>query len=92
MIYIELTWDERAAEHIARHDVEPEEVEEAIERQQEARRSGDRLALIGQTDGGRYLTVFLEELPDGTWYVITARGSDDAERRRVARALKGKGG
>ena len=48
-LYIELAWDERAEDHIARHGVTPEEVEEATENYLEFRRHGNRYIAIGQT-------------------------------------------
>lgn len=50
----------------------------------------DRIALVGQTAGGRYLTVFLDDEGDGLWYPVTARPSTDSERRRTG--PKGRGG
>ena len=84
-IYIEISWDERSEDHIARHGVDPEEVEEVIGEYQEFRRHGNRYIAIGQTHSDRYLTVVLEPEPDGCWYVVTARPSTRTERRRIRR-------
>ena len=52
-----LSWDERSEEHIAAHGVTFEEVEQAVEELQYARRSGEYLLIIGQSASGRFLTV-----------------------------------
>lgn len=61
MAYIaELLWDEWSEDHIARHGVEPDEVEQLIANPYYVDRARDGLyRLIGQTFGGRYLTVIL---------------------------------
>ena len=82
---IELSWDERSEDHIARHGVTPEEVEEAVLNYREFRRRANLYISIGQTDAGRYLTVVLQQGPHGYWHVVTARPSDIRERRRVRR-------
>ena len=84
-IYIEIAWDERSEDHIARHGIAPDEVEEAIDGYREFRRHGNRYIAIGQTYSGRYLTVVLEREPGGYWYVVTARPSTNTERRRIRR-------
>jgi hypothetical protein len=47
---------------------------------------GTRRLLIGRTDGGRPLTLVIEQTVDpGTWLIVTAWGATDAERRLLAR-------
>jgi uncharacterized DUF497 family protein len=88
----ELAWDEEAEEHIARHSVTIGEVEQAVfDGPLHTYRVGrDRIAVVGQTAGGRYLTVFLDDEGDGLWYPVTARASTDGDRRLARR--KGRGG
>ena len=80
-----LSWDERAEDHIARHSVRFEEVEQAVEGRLHIRRSGAYLLVIGQTYSGRYLTVVLDHEGDGIWYPVTARDCSDSERRLARR-------
>ncbi|MDP2941819.1 MAG: BrnT family toxin [Candidatus Omnitrophota bacterium] len=76
-------WDEQNIEHIAEHSVTPEEAEEACANTPLILRSRHGKYLIfGQSDSGRYLTVIIKPKPAGVIRVITARGMDDAERRR----------
>ncbi len=86
MVLIEgLTWDERAEEHIRRHGVTFEEVDQAVSGSRYARRSGPYLLIIGQTLQGRYLAVVLDDEGDGLWYPVTARQATASERRLAAR-------
>ena len=80
-----LTWDERAEEHISRHGVRFEEVQQAVLGFRYARRSGSYLLIVGQTLQGRYLAVVLDDEGDGLWYPVTARQATAAERRLAAR-------
>ena len=86
MVLIEgLTWDERAEEHIRRHGVTFEEVNQAVLEFRYARRSSSCLLIRGQTVQGRYLAVVLDDEGDGLWYPVTARQATAAERRLAAR-------
>jgi uncharacterized DUF497 family protein len=78
-----LIWDDENEEHIARHQVTRDEVEEAFySRSAQMYRSRDQsYRLISQTYGGRYLTVIVARRPGGAWYVVTARDADALERR-----------
>jgi hypothetical protein len=47
-----------------------------------SRQEGDRLLLIGQTDGGRALTLVLERTVDPTsWLIVTGWEATERERR-----------
>lgn len=47
---------------------------------------GTRRLLIGRTDGGRTLTVVIEQtVESGTWLVVTGWGATDVERRLLPR-------
>ena len=82
MVRIEgLSWDERAEDHIALHGVRLFEVEQAATNPIHARRSGDYMLVIGQTESGRYLTIILDDEGGGIWYPVTARPSNPSERR-----------
>ena len=81
----ELTWDERAEEHIARHGVTYDEVAEAVENIKYTRPSGEYRLVLGQTAAGRYITVILDDEGDGFWYLVTAREMSASERRLIRR-------
>ncbi len=94
-----LIWDRTNVQHIARHHVDRDEVEEAAgDPRAFVFRSGKkqsrkpkkfwvkevpkkkRFTLIGQAASGRYLTLILDEEPDG-YYVVTAYDTSDFQIR-----------
>jgi uncharacterized DUF497 family protein len=82
----ELAWDEWNDEHIARHGVTQDEVEEIADSAPHILRSrGGTYRLIGQTFGGRLLTVVVSPRGSGVFYVVTARDADADERRAYRR-------
>lgn len=75
-------WNEWNVEHIAKHSVTPQEVEEVCYNQPITRRTKDGLYIIyGQSDAGRYLFIIISYKPKGVVYVITARAMTDNEQR-----------
>jgi uncharacterized DUF497 family protein len=84
-----VVWDAWNEEHIARHGVDPEEVEEMLVGLfappfiQRARQGTYRA--LGQTAAGRYLAVFFALRAPGHVYPITARDMDAKERRAYQR-------
>lgn len=79
-----LIWDEWNIEHIARHNVEPNEVEEVCKNKHSFTRGRQNTyRVIGQTQGGRYLTVIVAVRGNGNFYPVTARDSDKWERKRL---------
>jgi uncharacterized protein len=88
--FFELAWDDENVEHIARHGVEPHEVQEVIASQRfyMARLRGRRYKIIGQTDSGRYLFVVVDREWDSDFYVVTARTADADERRMYHRHVR----
>ena len=83
----EIRWTDKSEDHIAAHNVTPEEVEQVLY-------ARPRLVLkgaegteyaFGTTDVGRYLLVVLVESIDGRAYVVTARDMTDAERQAFRR-------
>jgi len=86
-----LAWDEENEEHIARHRVTRDEVEDiCFNRHWMLRARGrKRRALFGQTTAGRYLMVIVEVWSYGECCPITARDMNQMERRRF-RTWKGK--
>jgi uncharacterized protein len=80
-------WDEDNLEHIVKHQIEPEEAEEAIldpnRRPFPAHRGpkGEkRKGVIGRTETGRILVVIIEKVTRG-FRVITARDATSNEKR-----------
>jgi len=86
----ELLWPRDRIEHIARHAVTPDEVEQVCFGQplvQRAKSYGDNPVyyVLGQTDAGRYLFSVVIQFPDGKGYPVTARPMTDSEKRRYQR-------
>lgn len=86
-----LLWDEHNIAHIARHQVEPEEVEQVIRNKpfdlpRDNRRGEERTPHLGETDAGRILFVVTTPRPNGT-RVVTAFDAD-RKLQRYYRTLK----
>jgi uncharacterized DUF497 family protein len=84
----EIVWTEADIEHIARHAVEPDEVEEVIASGPMWRRGRKHLETgrrsiyaLGRSEAGRYLFVVLSPLSVGLARCVTAREMDTALRR-----------
>lgn len=75
-----LVWDEWNREHLARHNISPEEVEEICHRKYKITESyRKRLLIVGKTTKGRKIVIVLspedrnlEYYGNGIYYVITA--------------------
>lgn len=83
-------WYEESIFHIARHKVNPEEVEEVCFSSSpliETGRGG-LYYVTGQTHGGRYLFVVVKYMGHGKAKVITARDMDSKEKRRFQQRRK----
>ena len=79
-------WDDANEDHIARHGVTPEEVEEIFADRIAVRRSRlGRYLVLGRSGTGRYLAAVIEKLGAGMVRVVTARDMSPAERGRYAR-------
>ncbi len=85
-----LDWDDYRIEHIAQHDVAPDEVWEVCEDPLHlARRQGrNRYRVYGQTADGRYLFVVLEQIKGTVYNPITARDMTDREKQNFRRLRK----
>ncbi len=76
-------WDDETIEHLAAHDVAPEEAEEACRLHPYVLRARQgRYIVLGPTGSGRYLTVILVLRGSGWVKVITARAMTQQEHRR----------
>lgn len=74
-----LVWDEWNREHLARHYISPEEVEEVCQGKHTITESyRKRLLLVGKTKSGRQIAIILspedrklESYGNGVYYVVT---------------------
>ena len=83
MVFGEVMWTEDSEAHIARHGVQPPEVEQALYSQPRlttAGRDGTTL-ILGTSSAGRYLLVVVTEAADGRDFVVTARDMTNNEER-----------
>lgn len=84
-----LIWDSKNIEHIAKHNLEPEEVEEVCfsedPKPRIERGRYKRYYILGQTSSERYIFVVIEYLGKGEARPITAREMKDSEKKRFKR-------
>jgi hypothetical protein len=93
MDIIAYIWREDVIDKLTwKHRVRIEEVEEAfqndprVERLERGHRPGEDLYIaLGQTDDGRYLSIFFIHKKDGQALIVTARDMTQKERRRYGR-------
>jgi uncharacterized DUF497 family protein len=81
-----LDWDDWNIEHISRHGVSQEDVENACHSAPVLFKQSykDRLIILGPAPDGRVLAVIIGQVPGepaGVFYVFTARPADRTERR-----------
>ena len=83
----EIRWTDKSEDHIAAHNVTPDEVEQVLYARPRLVLRGAEGAeyAFGTTEAGRYLLVALAESIDGRAYVVTARDMTDAERQAFRR-------
>ena len=82
----EFVWPDDRLAHIARHGVDPEEVEEAcfgeaMVRGVESEGRNPVYHVLGQTEAGRYLFCVVILFPDDKAYPVTARDMTEKEKR-----------
>ena len=86
----EFIWDDWNIDHLAGHNVRPEEAEDAFldtQRVPTVAHTGDderRYAVIGRTGAGRILVVVFALVSDAI-YVITAYDASDRRKRQYCR-------
>lgn len=86
----QLLWPRDRIEHIARHHVTPEEVEQVcfghpLVLREKSQGVNPVYYVLGQTDAGRYLFSVVIQFPDGNGYPVTARSMTEKEKRRYQR-------
>jgi uncharacterized DUF497 family protein len=88
MRLVELEFDDYNEEELARHAISPREVVQILDNRYTVRRNKKDATgskqLIGETDGGRVLTLILVETAvEGRWRPITGWDSTEPERRAL---------
>lgn len=84
-----LYWDDENIEHIARHNVNPQEVEDVCFRTYIIEKESDqRYILSGQSANGRYLNVVIEQVGKGLFKPITAFEMSENYKRRYRKRLR----
>lgn len=82
---VEIRWTEWSEDHIGRHGVTAQEVDEAVSGRPILLRRGrdGATCLYGRTGGGRYLMVVVVADPDpeSTMFVVSAREMTEREKR-----------
>ena len=78
-----VTWTEAAEDHIARHAVQPHEVEDVLYGRPRFISLGrdDTRLVFGTTSAGRLLFVVIAEAIDGGLSIVTARDMTASEKR-----------
>ncbi len=92
----EIIWLRQFAEKIERkHNVSEEEVDEVLAKQppvrfmsRGAREGEDLYRAVGQTDAGRYLSIFFIYKRQGRALVVSARDADTKELRKYGKRKK----
>jgi len=78
----QLIWGDWNVEHISKHKVGINEVEEVCRFAGKTFKSyKGRLIILGKTQKGRLLTIVLAPEDKGKYYVVTARDMSKKERR-----------
>ena len=83
MEIIEFEWDDSNIQHIARHNVSPDEVEDVAFEDEPWIRKGRKKSryMLGYTIAGRYLFIVYVLRHKGTARVITAMDMDQKTKR-----------
>ncbi len=83
---------EKTLDKLGARDISASDVEQLLHnahltaRNPRAPDPGTRRLLVGRTDGGRYLTIVLEQtVEQNTWLVITGWSSTEIERKLLDR-------
>jgi uncharacterized protein len=86
---VELQWDDSNVMHIARHEVNPDEVEDVCFGLHIWERSENKKYILsGQTTSGKYINVVLQGLGNGLFRPITAFEMSDNDKRNYRKRLK----
>jgi uncharacterized protein len=81
LIFNAFDWDDVNIDHVLRHNVSPDEVEEAcINKPYVRRTTEDRYLVYGAADSGRYLFIVGMSKGRGIFRTITARDMTEREK------------
>ena len=84
-----LYWDDENIEHISKHNVNPQEVEDVCFGTHIIRKDGNRRYILsGQSANGRYLNVVIERVYKGLCRPITAFEMSEKYKRRYRKRLR----
>ena len=84
-----LYWDDENIEHISKHNVNPQEVEDVCFGTHIIRKEGNRRYILsGQSTNGRYLNVVIERVYKGLFRPITAFEMSEKYKRRYRKRLR----
>lgn len=84
-----LVWNEWNEEHILKHGVSKQEVEEVCFSKHFAIKSGrSKVAVWGQTENGRYILVILGARDYNDYYPISTREMDNREKSQYKKWIK----
>ena len=87
-----LAWDAWNVDHIAKHGITRDEVEEAVAGETVARETyKGRVLVLGPARSGRILAVVIGPVPGepGAYYTFSARAASRAERRYYRAQIEG---
>ncbi len=77
-----MLWDDWNVDHIKKHQVKPEEVNQVLKSKTKTLKSYQkRLLILGKTKNKRLLTVVLAPEKDNKYYLVTARDMSKKERK-----------
>jgi hypothetical protein len=84
---VQFIWSKERIEHVARHNVQPAEVEDACFGKALVLRAKSRgrnpvYYVLGETAAGRHLFCVVIRFPDGKGYPVTAREMTPKEKQR----------
>jgi uncharacterized DUF497 family protein len=92
MDVFEFEWDDDNVEHLARHRITPEEVEELFDGSTLWRRGGtdapNRVRVLGRTGAGRYLAIICQEKAGGVIRPFTGWDMRQHERDLYGRQTR----
>jgi uncharacterized DUF497 family protein len=91
-IDVEFEWDNDNIQHLARHGISPDEVDEIFAGRTVRRKSGtdapDRFRLLGRTAAGRYLAIVCQLKEGGVIRPFTGWDMRPQERRLYGRQVR----
>ncbi|HEX3732898.1 MAG TPA: hypothetical protein VHU91_08265, partial [Mycobacteriales bacterium] len=82
MAWREVRWTEQSEDHVARHGISPDEVEQTLNGRPQLVLAGSGVTYVfATTPANRYLLIVLADAADDRYYVATARDMTRKERQ-----------